>query len=256
MERLGTGVINLDDKVEGGFFESSVNLVTGKTGTGKTAFCASFIWEGLKKGEAGVYITTEEEREDIVKDIKEMFGWDLSQYEKGGSRETATERREGGTGHLKITSIKPVFPTKKIENLNRLIRGYLSDFMSKLERNVKEVDAKRVVVDSVSLIELFVQNEYLARVALSSLVKKVKDLGVTTLLVGTIPETSEGLTGGGITEYLVDSVIKLEFTPVAEEYNRTLEIRKMRRTEHAIEIFPIKITDNGLKLIEEGLGFE
>lgn len=245
MERLESGVINLDNKMEGGFFEGSVNLITGKTGTGKTSFCASYIHRGLENNEPAVYITTEEEKEDITKDIESMFGWDFSEYEDGIKGDI-----------LRTVSIKPIFPTKEIDNLNRLIRGYLSDFMDEVEENVKDVGAKRLVIDSVSLIEMFVQNEYLARVALSSLIKKIKDLDVTALLVGTIPETSEGLTGGGITEYLVDGVIKLEFTPVAEEYNRTLEIRKMRRTDHAIEIFPIEISDNGLKLIEEGLQFE
>lgn len=239
MARLSTGVKNLDGKMEGGFFEGSVNLITGKTGTGKTALSVSYIREGIKKNEPGVYITTEERKKDIIEDVKEMFGWDLTQYESEDL--------------VKIISVKPVFPRKRIKNLNRVVRGYLSDFMSTLEEAIEEVDAKRAVIDSVSLIEMFVQNEYLARVALSSLIKKLKEMDVTALLVGTIPETSEGLTGGGISEYLVDGVIKLKFTPVAEEYNRTLEIRKMRRTDHAIEIFPIAITGDGLKLIEEGL---
>lgn len=240
MKRFGTGVINLDDKMEGGFFEGSVNLITGKTGTGKTALSASFVREGINEREAGVYITTEEERQDIINDIKEMFGWDLSKY-------------AGEGGLLRIDSMKPVFPTRDVDNLNRLIQGYISDFMNELEENVEEVGADRVVIDSVSLIEMFVKDEYMARVSISSLIRKLKELGVTALLVGTIPETSEGLTGGGIVEYLVDGVIKLEFTPVAERYNRTLEIRKMRRTDHAIEIFPIEIADNGLKVVEEGI---
>ena len=41
--RVTTGMINLDDKIEGGFVEGSVNLVVGKTGTGKTTFCCSFL---------------------------------------------------------------------------------------------------------------------------------------------------------------------------------------------------------------------
>lgn len=236
MERLSSGVINLDNKMGGGFFEGSVNLVTGKTGTGKTSFSASFIHEGVQKGEAGVYITTEEEEKDILKDVKEMFGWDLEQYLEDGL--------------LTVDSVKPVFPTREVDNLNRLVQGYISDFMEKLEKNVEEVDAERVVIDSVSLIEMFVKDEYMARVVISSLIKKLKEMEVTALLVGTIPETSEGLTGGGITEYLVDSVIKLEFTPISERYNRTLEIRKMRRTDHDIEIFPIEITDEGLTVTE------
>ncbi|MFP4116750.1 MAG: RAD55 family ATPase [Candidatus Aenigmatarchaeota archaeon] len=238
MKRLDTGVENLDEKVGGGFFEGSVNLVTGKTGTGKTAFSASFIYAGIQNGEAGVYITTEENEEDVVEDVKEMFDWNLMDY-------------SGDQGLLRIDSVKPVFPTVDIDNLNRLVRGYISDFMENLEKNIKEVDAQRVVIDSVSLIEMFVKDEYMARVVISSLIKKLKEMEVTALLVGTIPETSEGLTGGGIVEYLVDSVIKLEFTPISDRYNRTLEIRKMRRTDHAIEIFPIEITNEGLLITED-----
>lgn len=234
--RLSTGVINLDEKMEGGFSEGSVNLITGKTGTAKTALCASFLYQGAEENQPGVYITTEEREKDIIGDIKEMFNWDLKRLEK--------------MDLLKIISLKPIFPTERMENLNRLARSYISDFLSKLEEAIKEMDAKRVVVDSVSLIEMFVQDEYIARVALSSLVEKLKESGVTSLLVGTVPETSEGLTGGGIIEYLVDGIVKLEFTPIAEEYNRTLTIRKMRRTNHSTEIHPFKITKYGLKLIE------
>lgn len=238
INRLSTGVKNFDSKMEGGFFEGSVNLVTGKTGTGKTAFCASFIHEGLKKGQSGVYITTEETRKDVINDIKHMFGWDFSEY---------ADKEEG---NLEVLSMKPLFPTQDIDNLSRLVRGYLSDFMNKLEETVKEIDADRVVVDSVSIIEMFVQNEYMIRVAISSLINELKEMNITTILVGTIPETSEGLSGGGITEYLVDGVIKLKFVPVAENYNRTIEIRKMRRTDHSVEIFPFKMSDDGLKVIE------
>lgn len=234
--RLSTGVINLDEKMEGGFSEGSVNLITGKTGTAKTALCASFLYQGAEENQPGVYVTTEEREKDIVGDIKEMFNWDLKRLEE--------------MDLLKIISLKPIFPTERVENLNRLARSYISDFLSKLEEAIKEMDAKRVVVDSVSLIEMFVQDEYIARVALSSLVEKLKESGVTSLLVGTVPETSEGLTGGGIIEYLVDGIVKLEFTPIAEEYNRTLTIRKMRRTNHSTEIHPFKITKYGLKLIE------
>ncbi len=237
MKRLGSGVINLDDKMKGGFFEGSVNLVTGKTGTGKTAFSASFIRYGLENGEAGVYVTTEEEKDDIVKDIEEMFDWDFSNYLSENNL-------------LRIDSIEPIFPSKDVDNINRMVRGYISEFMGRLEENIKEIDAQRVVIDSVSLIEMFVNEEYMARVVISSLIRKLKAMGVTAILVGTIPETSEGLTGSGIVEYLADSVIKLEFTPIAERYNRTLEIRKMRRTNHDIEIFPIEITGDGLKVIE------
>ena len=49
LERLNTGIIGLDEKLEGGFFRGSVTLVTGKAGTGKTTVGASFLYFGAKK---------------------------------------------------------------------------------------------------------------------------------------------------------------------------------------------------------------
>jgi circadian clock protein KaiC len=112
------------------------------------------------------------------------------------------------------------------------------------------VKAKRVVFDSVSFVEMFIKDEYLARAALLQLVESLKESGVTSFLTGTIPETSEALSGGGIVEYIVDTVIKMEFVPVAEEFKRTLTVRKMRRTDHSTLIHPFEISDKGMRIIE------
>ncbi|MBI4017442.1 MAG: AAA family ATPase, partial [Candidatus Aenigmarchaeota archaeon] len=216
VERVSSGITGLDPKIGGGFFKGSVNLITGKTGTGKTAFSSSFIYEGARKGEAGVYITTEESSDDIKADIKEMFGWDMDALEKKKA--------------VAIISLKPIFPTKSADDINRLVRAYISDLLDDIMEAVKKYKASRLVIDSESMIEMFVQDEYLAKVALMSMVEKIKETGVTALVTGTIPEESEGLSGSGVIEFIVDSVIKLDFVPVAEEYKRTLTVRKMRRT--------------------------
>lgn len=235
-ERVKTGIINLDNKVSGGFVKGTMNLITGKTGTGKTAFCSNFIREGAKQGEPGVYVTTEEREEDILEDINSMFGWDfdsLSEQDK-----------------VRVLSIKPVFPSQNMDNLSRVVRSYISDLLDQVNQAIEEIDAERVVIDSVSLVQMFIQDEYMSRVALSSLMNNLREAEVTAVLVGSIPETSEGLSKEGIIEYLVDTVILLEFVPVAEDYNRTLKIRKMRRTDHDTDIFPFEVTADGLKVHE------
>ena len=70
---LKTGVLGLDDKIGGGFVEGSITLVAGKSGTGKTQFSSSFVYQGAKEGQVGLYITTEEKIEDIQNDIASMF---------------------------------------------------------------------------------------------------------------------------------------------------------------------------------------
>lgn len=241
VDRVTTGVDGLDEKMQGGLVQGTMNLVTGKTGTGKTAFCANFLKGGADDGQPGVYVTTEERQEDIRADIEAMFGWSFEEMEEEGL--------------VKILSIKPIFPSKEIDNLNRLVRSYISNLLDEVMAAVDEIDADRVIIDSVSIIEMFIRDEYMARVALASLLNKLREANVTAVLTGTVPETSEGLSGGGIIEFLVDTVILLEFVPVAEEHKRTLTIRKMRRTDHRTEIFPFDITPDGIKIFDPQGGF-
>ncbi len=238
MDRMNTGVEGLDAKMEGGFYPGSSNLLTGKTGTGKTIFASSFLYKGALQGEPGVYVTTEQRVDDVKNDIMAMFGWDLNGLE--------------AKRLMKFVSIKPELPTKGImpEEMARLVKSYVYNISDSIIGAVQEIGARRIVLDSVSFIEMFIKDEYLARAALMQMVESLKEAGVTSVFTGTVPEASESLSGGGIIEYIVDTVIKMEFVPVAEEFKRTLTIRKMRRTNHSTLIHPIDITKDGLKVIE------
>ena len=212
VERVGSGVIGLDDKMEGGFVKGSVNFITGRTGTGKTAFCSSFLITGAYKGERGLYITTEEREEDIRNDIKAMFDWDIDGLEQKGL--------------IKFLSLRPELPLKTVsgEAVAKVVKLYMYDLISKVEEAVKKFKAHRIVVDSVSLVEVFIRDEYLRKIALMQFVDRLKELGVTSVLTGTIPEGVEVLSSSGLVEFLTDSVVKLDFVPIAEEFKRTLTI--------------------------------
>lgn len=238
MDRVTTGIKGLDDKIEGGLVKGSINLVTGKTGTGKTAFCSSFLYEGANKNEPGVYVTTEEPEADIKADIKSMFNWEIEELENKKM--------------ISFLVLEPAIPVNfnRDEEMARILKIYVYDLYSKIEDVVKKTNAKRLVLDSSTIIEMFIQDEYLKRVALMKFVTDLKRLGITTIITGTIPEGTDLLSMSGIIEFFADSVIKLEFMPIAEEFKRTLTIRKMRRTNHSIYIHPFEITKNGLKVIE------
>jgi circadian clock protein KaiC len=190
------------------------------------------------KGEPCIYITTEERVEDIKQDILSMFGWDLDRFERDKL--------------LKFVPLRPTFPGKTVsgEDLARFVKMYVFDMTDNIESSVLEIKAKRLVLDSVSIVEMFIKDEYLSRVALMQLLDKLKQLEVTSVVAGTIPEESLSLSGGGIIEYIADGIIKLDFVPVAEEFKRTLTIRKMRRTDHSIYIHPFEISKEGIKLMQ------
>ena len=71
LERIPSGIAGFDDLIEGGFKMGSINLLAGSAGSGKTTFSIQFLIEGIKRGEAAVYITFEEKREKLFDDIED-----------------------------------------------------------------------------------------------------------------------------------------------------------------------------------------
>ncbi|MBT4732160.1 circadian clock protein KaiC, partial [Candidatus Woesearchaeota archaeon] len=82
-ERVGTGISKIDKLISGGFKKNSVNLVVGNAGSGKTTLAMQYLVDGLKKGEAGIYITFDENKEKLYDDFAE-FGWELERFERMG----------------------------------------------------------------------------------------------------------------------------------------------------------------------------
>ncbi len=215
--RVSTGIPKLDSLMEGGLLQSSVTMVTGGTGTGKTIFCLQFLWEGLQKGEPCVYLSLEEDAEEIKADARQ-FGWDLDPYEKKGL--------------FRIMFHDP----------------FETDVSSVLVNQIEYIKAKRLVVDSISMLGLYMKDQATVRKQLGKLMKSVKNTGCTSLVTSEIMEDSKALSRFGVEEFVVDGVIILNYLGIGEETNRSLQIRKMRRTGHGKDIYPFKIADRGIQL--------
>ncbi len=66
LNRISTGVPSLDTMMEGGIPESTVTLISGGAGTGKTALSLYFAYRGLKNGEQVIYTTFEENPKQLI----------------------------------------------------------------------------------------------------------------------------------------------------------------------------------------------
>ncbi len=215
-----SGIAGLDELMEGGFEEGSINLVTGKTGTGKSIFSAQFVYNGAKKyKEKGLYITTGDTMKNIKKQSSKL-GWDMDALEKEGM--------------LKVVEVEPYDIEKLLENISV---------------GKEMAQAKRVVIDSVSMFELYMQDPYKIRKNLFSILQKLRDMGKTVVVVAEVPEDSKNLSRTGVIEFMVDSVILLQYLGIAK-CKRSLMIRKMRLTDHSSEIHPFEISTNGIKILK------
>jgi KaiC/GvpD/RAD55 family RecA-like ATPase len=215
--KLATGIIGLDKLIGNGYEQGSINLVTGKTGTGKSIFSMQFLIGGAKMKEKGLFVTTEESG-DCLKKQAEGIGWDLSTLEK--------------QGYLKIMAFEPF----DIDTL-----------MTKIADAVRLFGAKRVVVDSLSMFELYIDEPYKIRKVVFKFLEKLKEIGATSIVTAEIPEDSNNLSRTGVIEFLVDSVIVLQYLSIAK-YKRSLMIRKMRTSKHSMDIHPFDIGSSGIEI--------
>ncbi len=215
--RIKTGIPGMDRLIQGGFVKGSVYLLTGGTGSGKTIFGCQFLWYGLQKGETCIYVTLEEDPVDIREDVMN-FGWDLERFEKKGI--------------CKIVYIDPV----STGNINTAILN-----------EIRKLNAKRLVIDSTAVMGMALEKESLIRRRVFSITNALKSHNeCTSLIISEIPEGSKKLSRFGVEEFIADGVIVLNYMGIGEEYNRSLIVRKMRKTNHGKDIYPFEITSRGV----------
>jgi len=78
--RVSTGIDELDEALEGGIPKGSWVAITGEPGTGKSIMCMHYAYKGLKEGDPVIYVTTEAEFRDVVRQA-EQFGMNFEEYE-------------------------------------------------------------------------------------------------------------------------------------------------------------------------------
>ena len=220
VERIPTGIPGLDNLIEGGFVKGSTILVSGCAGAGKTIFCSQFLWEGLKRGENCLFITLEETPEDIIEDVS-VFGWDFKKYIKEGK--------------LIIEFADPF---------------ELTDIISPLVEKIKKYNISRVALDSTSILGIYFDRAAEIRKQLYKLVRALKKTGATALLTAEIPEGSHYISRFGVEEFVVDGVIVIHTIGTGNEMYRSLQVKTMRRTNHSHDIHSMKITENGIVVVE------
>jgi len=212
-ERIPSGIPGLDRLIEGGFVKGSTVLVSGAAGTGKTIFCTQFLMEGLKKGEICMFITLEERPEDIIGDVK-RFNWDLQKY----------------------VDDKKLF-------LEFQDPFQITDITSPLLDKIQQHKIQRVAIDSTAVFEMYYKEAAEVRKQLFKLLTGLKSIGVTSVLTTELPEESKTLAKFGVEEFVVDGVIVLHYLGIGESVYNSLQVRKMRRTKHEKDVFPMEIND-------------
>ncbi|MGA8664646.1 MAG: ATPase domain-containing protein [Thermoplasmata archaeon] len=229
--KVATGVAGLDEMLGGGFPAGSVVLVTGLPGTGKTCLGLQFLLAGVAHGEKGVFLSLEEDVPQLV-ETAHQFRWPV---------EAAI-----ASGALKIVRLDP-----------KETRQSLHRIQGELGKELEAMGANRIVVDSVSLLNMLSDDEPNRRGTLFALAAACRAAGATTLLTAEADPQHPEVSRDGLSEYVSDGVLMLGYRTGADGHRVGLALRilKMRRTPHVRTVQPYAITSSGITVDAKAVDF-
>lgn len=221
IDRIPTGIPGLDKLIDGGFKAGSINLVCGGAGSGKTTFAVQFLIEGIKRGEAGIYITFEEKKAKLYDDVLE-FGWDLERYEKMG-----------------------LF--KFLEYTPEQIKRVLVEGGGTIDAIITQMRVKRLVIDSITSFAMLFQDELTQKESSLALFELINRWGCTAVLTAQAVQLSPTDMTSEL-QFEVDSIIILYHFMRSGARSRALEVLKMRGTKTPEKMLKLNIDKDGLSV--------
>ena len=230
VELTETGIDGLDGILGGGIVQNSTTLISGNPGAGKSVFGLQYIYNGVESsGEDGIYLSFEENAEDL-RQAAESIGF------------------ENWQEHVESGAIR-VFDKRELLREN--------DFSSSLEiilDDLQDSRYERLVLDSLTMFQLFFEDERERRTYLLKLTDILRENGLTTVMTneqGTVfPETDIGLEN-----FLTDGNIFLLQTPTESGVNRYVWVAKMRKQDIDTDIFPMELAQGGIQVHQNASAF-
>lgn len=247
MERTATGIEGLDKALNGGIPFKNIVLVSGGAGTGKSTLCMQFLVNGAKKfNEKGLYISTEQSREELLR-AASNYGWPIEELEKKGMLKIVYFDVIQTDGFLqKIYDLYVSFKPK------RIVMDSLTTFTdSMLVSDVKEETAFSMVQIAESISPIPRTEKIVAKTLLYHLMKKLRQFESTIFLTSELLEKSKGLSADQVSEFICDGVVILDYLGVGQAVFRNLKIRKMRYTDHEKNSLVYEMTPKGVEIKQE-----
>ncbi|MCP8316545.1 MAG: AAA family ATPase [archaeon] len=219
--RVPTGIKGMDELIEGGFYRGDIILLCGEAGSGKTTFCAQFVYNGANLyGEKAIYVSLEEGADRLTRNMQK-YGFDFERLKREHIIELLDVEVSVGEG----------------------LKSQIDYILYRADM----IHANRLVIDSLSSLLLAQDKRIEARALLHSLYDLFKRKDLTTLMTISIPRGSKSI-GLGFEEAMVDGVILLESMVEQKVLENRLLILKMRGTNHSKEYQRVIFSDKGLTL--------
>jgi circadian clock protein KaiC len=217
--RVPMGIPGLDDMLGGGLPAGYSLLLVGPSGSGKTILSTEFLAEGVRRGEPGVIAAFE-------KSPSQLLNNKLSALVKSGQVGVINTR-----------------------SLDLSIDETLHDLIKMIDR----MQAKRVVIDSLSGFELALAPEFSEdfRGSLYRMIAELTAMGVTILMTSEMEDRYTDLRFSPFgSAFLSDAIIVQRYVEIAGQFKRAFSVVKVRGSEHSKDIRLFDITSEGIVIGE------
>ena len=220
---VSTGIKLLDKELCGGFLKGQMILLAGNPGSGKTTFGVQFLAEGLQNGEPGIFVGLVETKEDFMK-----YMWHLGFY---------LEEYETKEQFLFIESLTAKDPAE------------LDLLVDKIVKSALKMGAKRIVIDSLTAMEVDFSSRKEIRVFLHNrLLRALKKANLTAIAIVDVPYGEEKI-GSGIEEFVFDGILQLTVKKEKGLPRRQLTVKKFRAKDLSFVDYDLIIGSGGIVLI-------
>jgi KaiC/GvpD/RAD55 family RecA-like ATPase len=220
IDRVKTGIPGVDEIVAGGIPRSASVVIAGGPGCGKTILAMQYIYNGASAlAEPGIFITIQTDVQNIVWDMQN-FRWNFK----------ALQDRN-------LVRIERVHFDSKGD-----VHAQVEEQLQMIKDMVLEMKAKRLVIDSITGLGLWIEGKSELRNTLFEFLSDLKAMGCTTLLTAETGGEKTEFGSFNVEQFVADGIVALYFVPP----NRGLFVRKMRGTNHSKKVHPMEITEQGM----------
>ena len=218
LPRCETGVAGLDQILRGGIPRGNVVLLAGGPGLGKTSLSLAFLARGADEGENGVLLTFTEPVAVLERNVREY-------------RFVDPEHLDGG--RLRLLDLRTV-----LERLGHSAGGRVSPedaarLADVLVDVVQECGARRLVLDSITALCHRLADPDVIRDFVFRLGYALSELDCTTLMTSETPPRALQYGRFDVEEFIADGIVFLGELERRNDLLRTLQVMKMRGTEHS-----------------------